>query len=56
MVSRLAGDVMVYPADLRELSPDITQNNNVPVRAERSHAPITNRLLRSAVLVDTTTF
>jgi hypothetical protein len=53
MVARLGGDIMTYPRDLRELSPELPIDNNAPVRAERNHALITNRLLRAAVLVDT---
>jgi len=53
-VYTLRGDVMTYPYDLREGSPLVTVDNSVDVRAERSWATITNRLLRAAVLVDTT--
>lgn len=51
----LRGDVMVYPNDLREMSPTLPVDNSVPVRAERTHSIITNKILRAAVLVDTTT-
>ena len=54
MVFHLKGDVLTYPYDLREMSPALTVDDDVPVRAERSWALITNRLLRAAVLVDTT--
>lgn len=50
----LKGDVNVYPYDLREASPLVTVDNAVDVRAERSWSILTNRLLRAAVLVDTT--
>lgn len=53
-VYHLQGDVMTYPLDLREQSPDLTVDNLVEARAERSHALITNNLLRAAVLIDTT--
>jgi hypothetical protein len=54
-VYHLQGDVHTYPLDLREMSPDLPVDNLVEVRAERSHALITNNLLRAAVLVDTST-
>jgi hypothetical protein len=50
----LMGDIITYPHDFREMSPDLTVDNSVPVRAERNHAIITNQLLRAAVLIDTT--
>lgn len=55
MVFHNLGDVHVLPAQLREMSPALTVDNNVPVRAERTHALFTNYLLRAAVLVDTGT-
>lgn len=55
MVYHLRGDIMTYPLDLREMSPDVPVNNDAEARAERSHALITNGLVRAAVLVDTGT-
>lgn len=49
------GDVHVYPASLLEMSPGLPVDNEIEVRAERTHALFTNYLLRAAVLVDTTT-
>ena len=54
MTYTLNGDVNTYPASLREGAPLVTVENSVDVRAEQSWAVITNRLLRAAVLVDTT--
>lgn len=54
MVYQLRGDARTYPWDLRQMSPAATVANEAPVRAERSWACITNHLVRSAVLVDTT--
>lgn len=54
-VYHLQGDVMTYPLGLREQSPDLPVNNLIEARAERTHALITNNLLRAAVLVDTST-
>jgi hypothetical protein len=54
MMFRLQGDVHTYPLDLREESPGFPQNNLVEARAERTHAVISNQLVRAAVLVDTT--
>lgn len=48
------GDINTYPFDLREGSPLVPVNNSIDVRAERNWAILTNRLLRAAVLVDTT--
>jgi hypothetical protein len=48
------GDVTTYPYDLREGSPLVPVDDSIDVRAERTWATITNRLLRAAVLVDTT--
>lgn len=50
----LKGDVITYPYDHREGSPLVTVDNSMDVRAERTWATITNKLLRAAVLVDTT--
>lgn len=55
MVFHNKGDIHLLPAELREMSPDLTVANDVPVRAERTHALFTNYLLRAAVLVDTGT-
>jgi HAMP domain-containing protein len=49
------GDINVVARDLREQSPDLTVDNLVEVRAERSHCLISNNLLRAAVLVDSGT-
>jgi hypothetical protein len=49
------GDVIVVARDLREQSPDLTVDNLIEVRAERSHSVISNNLLRAAVLVDSGT-
>jgi hypothetical protein len=53
-VYTLRGDVATYPYDLREGSPLVTVDNSIDVRAERSWGTVTNRLLRAAVLIDTT--
>lgn len=53
-VYTLRGDVMTYPYDLREGAPLVTLDNSAAVRAERSWGLLTNRLLRAAVLIDTT--
>jgi hypothetical protein len=55
MVFHNKGDIHLLPAQLREMSPDLTVNDDMPVRAERTHALFTNYLLRAAVLVDTGT-
>ncbi len=55
MVFHNKGDIHSLPAQLREMSPSLTVDNDVPVRAERTHALFTNYLLRAAVLVDTGT-
>jgi hypothetical protein len=54
MVYHLNGDVHTYPWDVRQAGPLLNQANMIDVRAERSHAFITNQLLRAAVFVDTT--
>jgi hypothetical protein len=54
-VYHLQGDVMTYPLNLREQSPNLPNYNVAEARAERTHALITNYLLRAAVLVDTST-
>lgn len=54
MVYKLRGDAQTYPWDFRQGAPSVNVNNVIEVRAERSWALVTNRLLRSAVLVDTT--
>jgi hypothetical protein len=53
-VYKLRGDVNTYPYDLREGSPLVPVDNSIAVRAERSWSILTNRLLRAAILVDTT--
>lgn len=53
-VYHLNGAVFTYPWDLRQGAPEVVVNNSLEVRAERNHALITNRLLRAAVLIDTT--
>ncbi len=55
MVFHCKGDIHTYPVDFREMSPALTVDDNAPARAERTHALITNYLLRAAVLVDTGT-
>jgi hypothetical protein len=55
MVFHNKGDIHTLPAQLREMSPALPTDNDVPVRAERTHALFTNYLLRAAVLVDTGT-
>jgi hypothetical protein len=55
MVFHNKGDIHTLPAELREMSPDLPIDNDVPVRVERTHALFTNYLLRAAVLVDTGT-
>lgn len=54
MCSRLQGDILTYPRDLRELSPVLPTRNTAPIRAERQHAIITNHLVRAAVVIDAT--
>lgn len=54
MCYQLRGDARTYPWDLRQMSPAAVVANEAPVRAERSWGIVTNRLLRAAVLVDTT--
>jgi len=54
MVFHLQGDIVSYPSDLREISPAL-YHNSADIRVERSHALLTNRLLRAAVAVDTST-
>lgn len=54
-VYTLRGDIVTYPYDLREGAPLVTLDNSVAVRAERSWGCLTNRLLRAAILIDTTT-
>lgn len=54
-VYHLQGDVNQVAATMREQAPDLTVENLVEARAERSHSLITNNLLRAAVLVDSKT-
>ena len=54
MCSRLQGDILTYPHDLRELSPLLPTRNVAPIRAERQHAIINNHLVRAAVVIDAT--
>lgn len=54
MVYKCAGPVMTLPYDLNEAVPEVNVSNSADVRSERAYALITNRLLRAAVLVDTT--
>lgn len=53
-VYRLTGAVRRLPWDLNQAAPELVVNDSAEVRAERSHALLTNRLCRAAVLVDTT--
>lgn len=53
-VYSLEGAMRTLPWDLAQGAPEVNVENSVNVRAERSHALITNRLCRAAVLVDTT--
>lgn len=55
MIYHCQGDVMTYPLDLREMSPDLPVDNLAEARAERTHAFPSNQFVRAAVLVDTTT-
>lgn len=55
MVYDSLGDVIVYPSHLNQEAPGLVVNNDIEVRAEQNVAMITNKLLRAAVLVDTTT-
>lgn len=48
-------DLYVYPSDINQQAPLLTVDNSMDVRVEQQVAIITNRLCRTAALVDTTT-
>lgn len=55
MVYKCKGPARTLPHDISELGPHLNVDNAMALRAERSWAMITNRLLRAGVLVDTQT-